>query len=258
MQIVACQTDIVWEDKAANHRRVADMLRAASIEPGALVVLPEMFAVGFSMNAEAIVEGHDGPTHAFLAGLAREHQAFVLGGVVARAASGRPRNEAIVCNPSGEVIGRYAKLHPFTPAGEKDNYEAGPDVVTFRWGELTVAPFICYDLRFPEIFRRAARRGADLITVIASWPQVREQHWLALLRARAIENQCYVVGVNRVGSDPNAPYGGKSLIVAPGGETLAEAGAGPQVLVAHVDRGSVEEFRRRLPFLVDIREEFLG
>jgi predicted amidohydrolase len=258
MQIVACQTDIVWEDKAANHRRVAEMLRGASIEPGALVVLPEMFAVGFSMHAQAIVEGHDGPTHAFLAALAREHQAFVVGGVVARATSGRARNEAVVYSPTGEVVGRYAKLFPFTPAGEKANYEAGPDVVTFRWGELTVAPFVCYDLRFPEIFRRAARRGAELMTVIASWPQVREQHWLALLRARAIENQCYVVGVNRVGSDPNSQYGGKSLILAPGGETLAEAGAGPQTLVAQVEQSQVVEFRGRLPFLADIREEFLG
>ncbi|REK11427.1 MAG: carbon-nitrogen family hydrolase [Planctomycetota bacterium] len=257
MQIVACQTDIVWEDKPANHERVADMLRDVAIDRGALVILPEMFAVGFSMNAEALAENHEGPTHTFLRELAQEKQVFVFGGVVTRTSGTGCRNEAVVFGPEGQVVARYAKTHPFTLAGENDAYEAGSDVTTFSWGEFTVAPFICYDLRFPEVFRRAVRRGADLMVVVASWPQVRQAHWAALLRARAIENQCYVVGVNRVGTDPNTSYAGGSVVVAFDGETLAEADDGAQVLVAEIERGPLVEFRQKLPFLADIREEFV-
>ena len=99
-----------------------------------------------------------------------------------------------------------------------------------------MAPLVCYDLRFPEIFRQAVRSGAELLVVIANWPQARESHWLALLQARAIENQAYVVGINRAGNDPHARYGGRSLIVGPRGETLAEAGDSQQVIAANVER----------------------
>jgi predicted amidohydrolase len=203
MQIVACQLDIAWEDKPANFARVRELLSAATLEPGALVVLPEMFATGFSMHVGTIAEPEDGPTHAFLAGLAKDLQAYVVGGVVTRAADGRGRNEAAVFGPTGAVAARYAKMQPFSLAGETTHYEAGPAVVTFPWHEFTASPFVCYDLRFPELFRRAVRQGAELLVVIANWPLARDAHWLALLRARAIENQCYVVGVNRAGDDPH-------------------------------------------------------
>jgi predicted amidohydrolase len=258
MQIIACQLDIAWEDKAANHDRVRAMLAGASIKPGALLVLPEMFATGFSMHVETIAEPPDGPTHQFLAQLACQHHACVMGGVVTRASDGRGRNDAVVFGPEGSLVTRYAKMHPFTFAGETRHYQAGERIAQFAWHDFRVAPFVCYDLRFPEVFRQAARSGAELMVVIANWPQSREAHWLALLVARAIENQAYVVGVNRAGSDPHARYSGKSLVLGPRGETLAAAGEGQQLLVADVERAPLVEYRRTFPALADMRAEFFA
>jgi predicted amidohydrolase len=257
MQLVACQLDIAWEDKRANFRRVREMLAAAPPRAGALVALPEMFATGFSMHVKTIAEPTDGPTHAFLAELAREFQSYVIGGVVTPAPDGRGRNEAAVFGPDGAPVARYAKMQPFSLAGETKHYEAGAATVTFPWHDFTAAPFVCYDLRFPELFRQAVRRGAEVLIVIANWPLVREDHWLALLRARAIENQCYVLGVNRAGDDPHIRYGGHSLVVGPRGETVAEAGSGPQLLVAEIERAPLVDYRREFPALADIRPRAL-
>jgi len=137
-------------------------------------------------------------------------------------------------------------------------YEAGASVVTFPWQGFSVAPFVCYDLRFPEVFRRAVRRGAELLVVIANWPHAREAHWLALLAARAIENQAYVVGVNRAGSDPHARYGGRSQIIGPRGEILAAAGADEQLLGAEIERAPLIAYRSEFPALGDMRKDFIA
>jgi omega-amidase len=257
MQIVACQLDIAWEDKPANFERARSLLRGASIQPGALIVLPEMFATGFSMHVDTIAEPADGPTHRFLAELAREHRACVVGGVVTRAADGRGRNDAVVFDPNGELLMRYAKMHPFSFAGETKHYQAGDAVAMFPWHDFPVSPFVCYDLRFPEIYRQATRQGAELLVTIANWPQPRDAHWRALLVARAIENQAYVVGVNRAGSDPHAPYAGASMIVSPRGELLALAGSEPQLLIAEIERAPLVDYRRDFPALADMRPDLV-
>jgi predicted amidohydrolase len=256
MQVIGCQHDIVWEDKPANHARVKELLQTVSVQPGALVVLPEMFATGFSMNVERIAEGPDGPTHRFLAETAREHQAYVVGGVVSRDADGRGRNEAVVFGPDGREVARYCKLHPFSFGGETAHYAAGQETVVFDCGPFAIAPFVCYDLRFPEVFRRATRRGAQLLVVIAEWPQERDAHWLALLKARAIENQAYVVGVNRTGRDAKLSYIGHSQIIDPRGEILAAAGEGEEIIQAEVALEPLVEYRRRFPALEDMRAEY--
>lgn len=258
MQLVACQLDIAWEDKPANYQRARDLLGAADVRPGSLVALPEMFATGFSMHVDTIAEATDGPTHAFLAELAAQLKSHVVGGVVTRAADGRGRNEAVVFGPDGSLVARYAKLHPFSFAGETKYYEAGSGLASFRSGEFTVAPFVCYDLRFPEAFRLAVRGGAEVLVVIANWPLPRDAHWQALLPARAIENQCYLLGVNRAGSDPHVAYAGHSIVLGPRGETLALADERPQVLSADVDREPLVEYRRQFPALSDMRGDLLG
>ena len=156
-------------------------------------------------------------------------------------------------DPGGTEISRYTKLQPFTPGGEADNYEAGSTVATWKWHGLIVSPFVCYDLRFPEHFRAAARAGAELITVIANWPMARIHHWVALLQARAIENQAFIVGVNRSGTDPKFTYNGRSLVVSPKGDILADAGHGESVVSADIDREFLLNYRRDLPFLKDMR-----
>lgn len=257
MQIIAAQLDIAWEDKPANHERVRRLLKSTTVKPGAMIVLPEMFATGFSMHVDTIAEAADGPTHSFLSGLARETESYVVGGVVTRAADGRGRNDAVVYDSTGRLMARYAKLHPFTFAGETKHYQSGEGIVLFEWHEFRVAPFVCYDLRFPEVFRQAARRGAQLLVLIANWPQARESHWLALLEARAIENQAYVVAVNRAGSDPHARYAGRSRIIGPRGEILAEGGADEQLVMAQVELEPLVEYRRQFPALADMRKDFL-
>jgi omega-amidase len=258
MQVVAVQPDIVWEDKPANFARVREQLAAIRIESGALIVLPEMFATGFSMNVAGIVEAEDGPTHKFLSETARQFKATVMGGIVTRAADGRGLNQAVAFDSGGALLARYSKIHPFSFAGETDHYVGGDEVVTFSWQSLCVAPFVCYDLRFPEIFRHAVRRGAELLVVMANWPEPRDSHWRALLPARAIENQCFLVGVNRVGSDPMVRYAGHSVILDPKGEPLATAGSQAEVITAHFDRDTLAGYRQKFPALADMRGEFLG
>ncbi len=255
MKIYGLQIDSVWENKAPNHAKVTALLDRANPETGSLVVLGEMFATGFSMNVAAIHDSETHETQTFLARTAAERGIFLLGGIVTKDASGLGRNESVVYSPEGKEVARYCKLQPFTLGGEKANYVAGDDVCLFRWQEFTVASFICYDLRFPELFRRAAQRGANLITVIASWPDARVDHWLSLLKARAIENQAYVIGVNRCGNDPKLYHSGRSSIFDYSGKLLADAGSEEGWIEADVDLASLNEYRKALPFLADIRED---
>src|ERR1051325_1100562 len=254
MQIAAVQFDIAWEKKQANFSTVRRLIEAAQLEPNALVALPEMFATGFSMNTDAIAEDYGGETGQFLAGLAIEFQIFVIGGVAMRGRDGRARNKALIFSPTGELLAFYAKMKPFTPGGEKEHYVAGEHSVTFRWSEATVSPFVCYDLRFPELFREAAAaHRPELFTVIASWPDKRIHHWVALLQARAIENQAYVIGVNRIGKDPYYAYCGRSLIVDPQGTILADAGSAEGFISAQLDLPNLRKYREGLPFLADLK-----
>ncbi len=255
MRVYAVQFSIAWEDKAVNFATVRRMLSDGSPLPGSLVVLPEMFATGFSMNVDRIAEPRQGPTAAFLSSLAAEWKSYVIGGVATLADGGKARNEAVVFDPMGGEIARYVKQQPFTLGGERERYTAGTHHVVVVCGEFTLAPLVCYDLRFPELFRPAARDGAEVIAVIANWPRPRDAHWLALLRARAIENQAYVVGVNRCGHDPRLVYRGQSLIVDPHGNTLAEAGEGEELLSADLDRKELVDYRRKFPALADMAVE---
>ncbi|HSI11662.1 MAG TPA: carbon-nitrogen family hydrolase [Chthoniobacter sp.] len=249
--VYAVQLDIVWEDKAANFRKVEEMVAAAAPAAGSLVVLPEMFACGFSMNLVITRQHADREDETFLAGLAQKHGVFVAAGVVSAGAAEMGRNEAVVFSPEGKLLARYAKIHPFSLGGEAQGHERGTEIVTFPWGGFVVAPFVCYDLRFPEIFRAAARKGADLLVVMALWPVKRQQHWLTLLQARAIENQAYVVGVNRVGGEPELLYAGRSVVIDPHGVSIADAGEREHILSALIEPEIVTAWRRDFPALRD-------
>src|ERR1051325_287481 len=213
MKIYGIQLDSIWENKAANHAKVRSLLAKASPDRGSLVVLPEMFSTGFSMNVPAVTEGKARESELFLSRTAHELGVFMLGGVVTMTSSGRGLNQSVIFAPDGKELARYSKMQPFNLGGEGQHYAAGDQIVTFPWQGFTVAPFVCYDLRFPELFRAAARRDAQLLVVIASWPVKRIHHWVTLLQARAIENQAYVVGVNRCGDDPKNHHNGHSLIL---------------------------------------------
>jgi predicted amidohydrolase len=252
MKVYCCQLDMAWEDKPANFTKVRALVDNARPEPGSLVVLPEMFATGFSMNVAAVAEEKSPGTEAFLKELARQHNVFIIAGLVTIGPTGRGRNQAVVLSPDGVELTRYSKIHPFTLGGELANYERGTEIKFFEWQGVKATPFICYDLRFPEIFRTAVRGGTELFVVIADWPIRREQHWVTLLQARAIENLAYVVGVNRAGEDPQFKYPGRSLVVDPHGKVLADGGAEEGVFAAEIDPAVVRSWRKDFPALADI------
>jgi predicted amidohydrolase len=249
--LFALQLDIAWEDKAANFRKVEALLAETPPNPGSLVVVPEMFATGFSMNLAVTQQGPAREEETFLAGLARQHQVCVVGGLVNPGSGAKGRNDAVAFSPEGNVLARYTKIHPFSLGGEADCHERGSEIVTFPWNGFTVAPFVCYDLRFPEIFRAASKKGANLFVVMALWPSKRYHHWLTLLQARAIENLAYVVGVNRVGTEPGYNYVGRSVVVDPHGFIIADAGERERVLTAALEPEVANSWRRDFPALRD-------
>lgn len=253
MKVAAVQHDIVWEDPEANFARLAPTVEHAAAGGARLVVLTEMYATGFSMDTDRIAEAFDGPSARFLHDQARTHGVWV-GGTVPECQPGRtrPSNCFVLAAPDGTVH-RYAKIHPFSYSGEHERYHAGDTHVTVTVDGVRVSLFVCYDLRFADEFWALAPT-TDCYLVPANWPTLRRDHWRTLLRARAIENLAYVVGVNRVGRGGGLDYAGDSAIVGPFGEELADgAGAGETVLTAEVDPAVVRKTRERYPFLADRR-----
>lgn len=252
MKVAGVQHDVVWEDRAATLARLEPQLAAAAGLGARLVVLTEMFPVGFSMEPERMAEPEDGPSTGFLRSQAAALGVWLAGSVpVLPAGGGRPVNRFLLAGPYGELE-HYDKLHPFTYSGEHEHYAAGPQRVTFVVEGVRVTPFVCYDLRFADEFWAEAP-GTDCYVVVANWPAARRAHWQALLLARAIENQAYVVGVNRVGEGGGLTYAGDSRIVDPLGEVLAAGSGGETIILADVDPAVVAETRRRYPFLADRR-----
>lgn len=251
MQISGLQYDMAWEDHGGNFDRVRRWAKRHEFSAGGLVVLPEMFSTGFSMNVGAIAEQDPSVTEAFLGELAAGTDCAVIGGLVTATAEGRGRNEALAVAPDGEHLARYQKIRTFGYTGESDHYDRGTELRLFDWQGWRVCPLICYDLRFPELFRRGVGEGAELFVVIASWPAIRVEHWLTLLRARAIENLAYVVGVNRTGEDPAWPYPGRSVVIDPWGKIIADGGGVDGWIRAEADRQVLLEWRAEFPALED-------
>jgi predicted amidohydrolase len=251
MKIAAIQHDIAWEDAETTRKHVTPLIEQAAAAGARLIVLTEMFATGFTMLPERIAEAEGGPSEQFLLAQARAHDTYLVASIAQRGGDGKYRNNAIVAAPDGEVR-RYAKIHPFSYAGEHEHYTAGTEHLTLVIDGLRVSVFVCYDLRFADEFWALAH-DTDLYVVPANWPEPRREHWRALLRARAIENQAYVVGVNRVGSVKDLPHVGDSAIIDPLGRTLVEASRVESVLLADIDAAVVRETRASFPFLMDRR-----
>jgi predicted amidohydrolase len=252
VRVALLQMDLAWEDVAENHRRARRLLAEAAGKDARLALLPEMFCTGFSMESDRIAQPPGGPSETFLRETARELSLSILASIP-EAGQPRPRNMAILAGPDGAVT-RYAKIHPFTFGGEDKVYTGGDRVVTVCVEGVRVTPFVCYDLRFPEPFRLAAE-DTDLFALVANWPEARREHWRTLLRARAIENLCYVAGVNRVGDGGKLHYTGDSAVISPWGEVLAEGSANESVLVCDIEPAAVRDARERFPVLRDRRPE---
>ncbi len=273
MLVVGLQLDLVWEDPEANRARLAERLPAAAEHVrGGLIVLPEMWPTGFTMDA-SLAEPEGGPSETFLVEQAAAIETAICGTVAQtrlgsqrrqgaqgrpsaqrRGSAPRPHNVFLLAEPGGAVH-RYSKIHPFAHGGEAEIYDAGDALLTVQVDDARVTPLVCYDLRFAELFTIAAPR-TDLFVIVANWPVQRIAHWRALLIARAIEAQCFVLGVNRVGEGGGLTYSGGSMMVSPLGEVLGELPPGSEGAVAwDLDPAEVADVRARLPFLPDRRPE---
>ena len=250
MKVALIQMNLAWEDAPTNHTQAAAHLRVAAAGGARLAVLPELFCSGFTMNAARVAEPLDGQTVAFLRSQSTALNLHVIAGVPI--AEGRPTNRAVLVSPDGDVR-TYTKIHPFSFSEDQRHYAAGDSVVVWDVEGLRVCPFVCYDLRFPEPFRLAAD-ATDAYVVIASWPERRAAHWRALLTARAIENQAYVLGVNRVGEGGGLSYRGDSAAIDPWGEALVSAAQVEAVLFADVLPAVVDGARATFPPLKDRKD----
>lgn len=252
MQAHLVQLDIHWENREANFARVRALLDGATVSRGDLIVLPEMFDSGFSLNIDRTADTH-GQTATFLAALAAERACFVHAGTTAIGPDARGRNRAVTYDPSGTPVSTYDKMHPFTYGREGERFTRGEAPTT--WDLPRAAPasstkvcsVVCYDLRFPELFRAGLAMGAGVFTVVANWPAGRREHWRALLIARAIENQAIVLGVNRCGKDPHLNYLGGSIAIDAQGHVLAEAAEAERLLSVELDFDRLDRWRAEFP-----------
>ena len=253
MQTHLIQLDIAWESKAKNFDRVRDLVERTSTNPGDLIVLPELFDVGFTLNTKV---AHDnGDTLAFLQSLSNDTRCLVHG---SRALLPQDQTHAFncasICAPSEPTpICEYQKVHPFSFGREGEAYIGGNALQHYPWGELRVCPAICYDLRFPELFRAGLRKGTQVFALGANWPSPRQHHWRALSIARAIENQAFVLAVNRTGSDPHLNYSGGSIAIGPKGDILGELNDQPGTLSVEIDPQSLHDWRHTFPAWRDMR-----
>jgi predicted amidohydrolase len=250
MKIAALQMDLTWHDREANFKKAYAMASEAKVAGADLIILPETFATGFSMEPSFTAETLDGPTPRFLRSLARDLQMAVIGGFVLKQANQNPLNVALTVDREGADLSLYAKIHLVGILGETGAHTPGERPVVFQCQGVRIGCFICYDLRFPELFPPLAEQ-CDLIIIIASWPEMRQKHWDLLLQARAVENQCFVAGVNRVGQGGGYNFRGGTAIINPSGETLAHGDDQETLVIATIDPAQVAEVRSNLPFLKD-------
>ncbi len=257
MKVALLQMDIALGDVAANRRKAGAMLAEGLAKGAKLFVLPEMWTTGYKLaEIAALAEPEGGPTLAMLTAFAREHGVEVIGGSIAEARGGRVYNTCYAIGADGAVAAKYSKIH-LIGLMEEDRYlTAGDSKAIFELSFGPAGTIICYDLRFTELPRALALAGCRTLFVPAEWPASRGTHWRALNVARAIENQLFVIAVNRVGQDENNVFYGHSLVVDPWGEVLAEgSAAGEEVIVVDVDFAAGEEIRRRLPVFADRRPQ---
>jgi predicted amidohydrolase len=252
MKVAAVQHDVVWEDAMATRAHVAPLVAAAAAGGARLIVLTEMFATGFTMAPDRVGEPPEGPSHLFLMDMASEHGAWVCASIPTIDPSRiRAVNRLVLAAPDGRSF-TYDKMHPFSYGGEAEHYVGGTEFLTVDIEGLRTSFFVCYDLRFGDDWWQRAPL-TDCYVVPANWPAVRRHHWQSLLVARAIENQAYVVGVNRVGDGGRLAYIGDSRIIDPLGEVLASGAGTEALLVAEVDPAMVAATREKFRFGQDRR-----
>jgi predicted amidohydrolase len=250
MRVTFLQIPLVWENPQANLKALDGYLAQAQATD--LVILPEMFTTGFSMNPQNLAEKHQLPTLSWMREKAKSLQAAITGSIM-YAEGERYYNRLFWVEPNGRIL-HYDKRHRFSMAGEDKVYTAGQESLIIEYQGWRIMPLICYDLRFPVWSRN--QYDYDVLIYVANWPERRIQHWDTLLRARAIENQAYVLGVNCVGRDGlDLYYNGSSAAVSPLGEVLYQVLDRPELVELTLSKSDLAAVRERFPFLRD-RDQF--
>lgn len=252
LSITTIQTNLHWEDKAANLQMLEQKINSIK-QKIEIVVLPEMFSTGFSMKPDLFAETMEGETMQWMKRIAAEKKIILTGSIIAEE-EGNYYNRLIWMLPNGEY-GVYDKRHRFAYAGEDNHYTAGTKRLIASVKGWKINLQVCYDLRFPVWARQQNQQEEpeyDVLIYVANWPERRSHAWKTLLQARAIENQCYVVGVNRTGNDGNAIYhSGDSMIIDPMGEVLYTMKDEEDIFTITLDKEHLQSVREKLPFLKD-------
>lgn len=252
MIIGIAQINISWEESNENIKKAEEFIKKASENKAELILFPEMTLTGFTMNINKLFLSEEQIINWIKESAVKNNINIGLGFAIK--ADEKGMNKYVIISKEGKVLGKYTKIHPFSYGGENDKYYSGNEICICKINEFKIAPFICYDLRFPEIFQIASRE-AQIITVAASWPKAREDHWITLLKARAIENQSYVIGINRVGSGGGLQYNGASIFVSPNGGILNEITSKETLILREIEVKKIEEVKEKFDIKKDRREE---
>ncbi len=254
LPVTIIQTNLIWEDKIHNCSKFEEFLNSISCQ-NQLVILPEMFSTGFSMNSTSLAETMTGTTIAWMKNMASLHKCILCGSMIIED-NGKYYNRLLWVQPD-HTIYHYDKRHLFSLAGEDKHYTPGNQRIICSVGGWKVNLQICYDLRFPVWNRQQNPDEYDILLYVANWPERRAEAWNTLLKARAIENQCYVIAANRVGTDGNGIYHkGDSQIISPLGEVLQHVENSEAILQYKLNKETLTSIKKSLPFLND-KDDFI-
>ena len=254
MRVAIAQIDMGFENKEYAMGICAQLMTEAGEKGVDFIVFPEMTLPGFTLNPETYGEDRkDSKTIAFFKEEAKKNSIAVCFGLPVYE-DGVSTNHCIILDEKGEQLVDYAKIHPFSFGAEAEHYVGGSELFFCEVKGVPVSPLICYDLRFPEPFQVLSEKS-KVITVIASWPTARREHWMTLLKARAIENQCFIIGVNRSGDGGGLSYNGDSMVVSPLGEVLAHMDGGSGISIVDIDLSEADAYRASFPVKADRKPE---
>jgi len=254
VRICSAQIAGIWEDPEKTLKKVEVFIRHASVSGAALICFPEQFATGWDPESNKNSEALNGNIISSLRDYAKENAIGVLGSLRERH-DPFPKNTAVAIDRDGRIIASYAKMHLFSHRNEHTRFAPGTELGMFTLGSLKFGIAICYDLRFPDLFRLYAKKGVHAVLVPAAWPENRIHHWELFIKTRALENQMYVVGINATGTTPVDSYSGSSMTADPDGTIISRANDAEQLLFCDLDVSAVETARQSFPAQKDRKDE---
>jgi predicted amidohydrolase len=251
VKVALVQYSQVWQAKEKNREKILQRLNSGMLNDVSAIIFPELTLTGYTMYSKKFAEKLDDQSVTFFCEIAKRFNVHVFAGFI-EYSEDNYYNSLVHVNSNGNIEAKYRKIHPFSFTGENKFYAAGKTPVITQIGDLKIGVSVCYDLRFPELFRYYGKERVHLIINIANWPEQRINHWRLLLQARAIENQCYVIGVNRVGKDKTNSYNGGSSVFHPFGKELLCLDDKEQNASVEILPEEVQKIQKKYPFLNDI------